>query len=97
MKTPTDQQIKAEIKALQELKKTIPKKTFFGDDNHERLDAQIEVLENRMTEKQIENRFYVDETSEDYHEGDNDLWSHAGEAHRWMVGEDKEAPSSGWK
>lgn len=97
MEKPTDKQIADEIAALNALKTTVPKITMFGDNNHERIDAQIEVLEKRMTEKQVEQRFYIDETTEDYQDGDNDLWSNAGEAQRWMMGEEDESPSTGWR
>lgn len=97
MKLRTNKELNDEIAALSALKTTIPKMTMFGNNNHEKLDAQIEVLEQRMTEKQVEQRFYQDESDDLYQDGDNDLWSNAGDAHRWMIGEEDESPSSGWK
>jgi hypothetical protein len=98
LKPKTQQEIDAEIKALRELKTTVPKKTFFGDDNHEKLDAQIETLEKRMTKAQAEQRWYVDESAEEYSDGDNELYFEVCAAIEWMNGDpDQDAPSEGWR
>ncbi len=58
------------------------------------LQAGIRVLEDRMTEKQIEREYYVDETMEDYSDGDNDLYNALMLVRSWMNGEEGyDAPS----
>ena len=60
----------------------------------EHLEAQRLVLSARMTEKQVERTWYEDETSSEYEEGDNETWSVADMAYRWMSGEEGyDAPS----
>lgn len=45
---PTDKQIAAEIKALKACKLYAPKRTAFGDDNHRKIDLQIEYLQGQI-------------------------------------------------
>ena len=51
------------------------------------LQAQIRVLENRMTDAQIEHEYYCHETAADYEDGDNDVYHQAQLALSWMNGE----------
>jgi hypothetical protein len=90
----TTRQINAEAKALRKLKPRVPAKTYFGEDNHAAIDAQIEVLEKQLTEKQIETRWYQDETAEEFRDGDNRLWDEARYARSWIDGDESDAPSS---
>jgi len=60
------------------------------------LQATIRTLEDRLTELQIENEYYVDETMSDYSEGDNDLYNSLMLVRYWMDGkEGYDAPSKG--
>jgi hypothetical protein len=53
----------------------------------EGLVAVLKVLTDCMTAEQVELKFYEDETTEDYREGDNDLWVQADRAACWLAGE----------
>lgn len=66
----------------------------WNEATREQLEAQRLVLSARMTEKQVERTWYEDETSSEYKEGDNETWSVADAACRWMSGEEGyDAPS----
>lgn len=58
----------------------MPETNAFGENNWEKIDAQIAVLEGRATADD----FYSDETSDEYEDGDNDVWASAEEAEEWM-------------
>lgn len=94
MNRPTQEQITAEIAKLREIKPRVRRSSAFGDDHHAAIDAQVEVLEDRMDEDQIYDR---SEMAEDdigfYSENTRDQ---ALEARRWMRGEQDTAPSAGW-
>lgn len=80
----------AKIYALME------KKDRFNNETMEQFRAQVEVLDGRMTEKQIESRWYRDESDEDYTDGDNDLYHELIRTMHWMRGDKGyEAPSEG--
>jgi hypothetical protein len=53
---PTPQEIKAEIEKLREIKPTIPRESKFGDNYHDAIDAQIEVLEKGVSAEAIGDR-----------------------------------------
>ena len=82
-------EVKAEIKRLQEMKPFVRKTTHFGDDNHERIDAQIRVLEEAMDEDDIWNEWPEEEEHQD-------IRSQAEYALRWSEGEEKDSPSKDW-
>ena len=46
----------AMIKKLQEQKSTVPKHSFFGDDNHRAIDYQIKVIKEELSEDDIYDR-----------------------------------------
>jgi len=93
---PTDAEIKAEIKALRELQPHVRRTNAFGDDNQEAIGAQIYVLEQRMDNDELYDRYEPrDDNREDTSEH---KLEHALDAHRWMTGEgDGEKPSDGWR
>lgn len=96
---PNQQQIETEIATLKAIKPKVRKHTAFGDNNHDAIDAQIEVLEGRMTEAKVFDRFESsgsDDCDYDENRGERAL-DMALEAFRWMDGENEEAPSVGWK
>ncbi len=101
---PTKAQIKAEIKKLKAMKPFIPVKSYFGDNNHDSLDAEAATLEEDLSKDQIMERYLPDEDkdpdADDDHENGRtfDIESSAREARNWMDGErDSEPPSEGWK
>lgn len=90
MKTPkTKEQIDAEIVALKELRDKIPKTSFFGDDNVAAIDAQIKVLERKMTDNEVYKEFGDDGFDDDH---SDDFSQHALDAALtaadWLVGEE---------
>lgn len=78
-------QIETEIKALQACKSYVPHFTVFGDDNHAKLDLQIEYL-----------RGEIDIDANEWHDYTDDEQSSILEAECWKAGESDESPSSGW-
>lgn len=94
MKTPP--QIAAEIARLMALKPRVPKHTMFGDSNHEQIDAQLEVLESRMSDDAIFDR------GDEEKAGEEEAWSEAVvsaalEASRWLREENEPPPSASWE
>jgi hypothetical protein len=68
----SENEINAEIAALRKAL-ALPKR---WNDRARNLIAQtIVVLEKRRTAEEIERDYYVDETMEDFHEGDNDVYN----------------------
>lgn len=85
-KLRTEDEIKRQIAGLEKMKETLPEKSFFGDNNWEKIDAQIAVLK---SEKEPDD-YYQDEHSEDYQDGDNDLYFEADRAYQWLHGDEDE-------
>ncbi len=67
---------------------------MFGDDNHERIDAQIRVLEERMSEDDVYVKIDGDPENPDRA---SDIWANAREAATWLAGQADEPPSDAWK
>lgn len=78
-------EIAAEIAALEACKTYIPHRTYFGEDNHARVDLQIEVL-----------RGEIDVTAEEFNDYSEEQQSEILAAHDWMNGDRDESPSSDW-
>jgi hypothetical protein len=87
---PTEKEIIAEMKKLDKMKPKVRRRSMFGDDNHEAIDAQLHVLSNKLTESDIYAN-YEDEESDNTHVLDSAL-----DAYRWMQGEEV-APSESWE
>lgn len=79
-KMRTQDEIRRQVELLENKKINLPRLNAFGDSNWEKIDAQIEVLEGRATPDD----FYIDETSDEFEDGDNDVWSAADEAAEWL-------------
>jgi hypothetical protein len=92
---PTEDEVKAEIARLKEMKPKVRRKTAFGDDNWEKIDAQIRVLEEDMDEDAI----YAAWGDDNDPEHNLDLIHNAREAREWLDGVETppELPSDGWK
>jgi hypothetical protein len=90
MKAPTPKAIKAEIALLEKMKPHVQHFSMFGDDNHEKIDAQIEVLRDNLDQ---------DDIDEQWGEGEKDMEIRmsAERAMNWRDGENnEEPPSEGW-
>jgi len=105
-KEPTKKQIEAEIKKLSEMKPNVKRTSIFGDNHHDAIDAQIEVLKNRLTEDEVYDRFPSMEELEDRanhgEEVDDEGYpsnviDEAIYAAQWLAGESEDKISDGWK
>lgn len=98
MRTPKE--IKSEINTLRTMKPTVRKSSIFGDDHHNAIDAQIEVLETKKSTDAIYDRWEAmedDDINLDDGRAENVLEA-ALDARRWMDKEKgTEAPSENWK
>ena len=89
MTKPTDAEIASEIATLKKMKPTVLRSSVFGDNHHAAIDAQVQVLSDRMDENESEDAFGDD--------SDN-IRSAARDAAMWLAGEaENGAPSEGWK
>ena len=88
----TRKQIQAEIDKLEDIKPTVLRTSFFGDNYHDAIDAQIEVLENDMDDDDI----YNNQDSEEWAQNVVDA---ALEARQWRDDESEKdfVPSESWK
>lgn len=78
----TQQEIERQIEGLKKMKATLPKKSMFGDDNWAKIDAQISILDGSKRP----DHYYNDESSEDYQDGDNEIYFEADAAEQWLNG-----------
>lgn len=85
-KAKTQKEIDRQIEGLKKMKTTLPEFSFFGDSNWEKINAQLDVLEG----KREPDNFYKDEHSEEYEDGDNDIYFAAVEAQDWLDGQRKD-------
>lgn len=91
MRTPEEVQV--EVGKLIALKPKVRNFTFFGDNNRNAIQAQIDVLKDGMDEGDIYDMGSEDADGEwTQHEVDSAL-----EARRWLDEEEDEAPSVGWE
>jgi hypothetical protein len=97
MKKPNAKQIEAEIETLRTMKPTVLMESMFGDNHHDAIDAQIDVLANGLTEDDIYDIFVPLE--EDPLKGCADNVRDAMlEAAQWVNGESEDgAPSKNWE
>ena len=89
MITRTTREISVEREKLIEMKPRVRQTSAFGDDNHDAIDAQIEVLNCHMSE---------DRVYREYQDGESHVFDSALEAAEWMAGEnDGGSPSEEWE
>lgn len=82
----TKEQIDRQIEGLKKMKDWLPEFDMFGNGNWEKIDAQLDVLE----DKKEPDDFYVDESAEEYQDGDNDVYFEATRAADWLDGSEKD-------
>lgn len=91
----TQDQIAAEIARLRELKPRVPRGTDFCEDSVKAIEAQIAVLENRLSIDEILDRELLDPSHADYFtEEQRDM---AFDPRLWLDGADLERPSHCWQ
>jgi t-SNARE complex subunit (syntaxin) len=86
---PSITEVRQEIAALRECLTFVPRHNFFGEDNHRKIERQIEVLVDGNT---LDDVYATIDDDEGPSSGDEA----ALEAARWLDGANEEAPSSGW-
>ena len=88
LKRPTQAAIDKEIATLVEMKPKVRKFSAFGDNHHEAIDAQLEVIRQEVQEEDFD----------DSYEDDADHVRDAAQrALDWMQGITEETPSDEWK
>ena len=84
----TGKEIAAEIAKLKKMKPNVRKTNMFGDNHHDAIDTQVDVLERKLTPVRCWDEFV----------GDSDnVQSAANEAAEWLAGSTDDLPSDGWK
>lgn len=73
----TKEEVDRQIDGLKKMKSTVPEFSKFGDNNWEKINAQLDVLEDLKE-------------PDDFYIGHNDVYNAAVEAEEWMNGEDNE-------
>ncbi len=94
---PTSEQIAAEIALLQAVHPKVPTHSFFGDDNRAAIDAQIRVLQERMSLDEVHHTFGELTADGDFSQNTLDG---ALTAHDWLNGglaADEASPAFGWE
>lgn len=86
MPKKTQLEIDAEIARLEEARTFAPARTMFGDDNHAKIDRQIEYL-----------RGDIDTTADEWNDFSEAEQSAILEAQGWEENQIDEAPSEGWE
>lgn len=82
MARPTDEEVMLEIATLIELKPLIRRRNFFGEDNHEAVQAQIDALSENMDEDAAYKRWGEDAFIDPF-EYDEVILNHALDAIGW--------------
>lgn len=84
-------EIKTEIKTLRKMQPNVRKTSIFGDNHHDAIEKQIEVL--------LDDSIGPDEIYDEHDTGDitENVKSAAIEAIDWREGDSDDAPSEDWK
>jgi hypothetical protein len=88
--------IQDQISKLQDMKPNVRKTSSFGDNHHDAIDAQVDVLRNKLTLSKVEQHYAVDDTNED-DERSESVYEAAVEANEWLFERTDVLPSDGWK
>jgi hypothetical protein len=88
MKKPTPKQILDQIKVLNKIKPTVRQSSMFGDNHHDAIDAQIEVLKHNLTEQMIDDRsaFEDEDDYDDPNKWKTNVREAASAARTWLDG-----------
>lgn len=97
MKTAAE--ITAEFDKLVDLKPKVRRFTAFGDDNHQAIEAQLEVLDKRLSKDEIYDQFGLTGDDDiDADEGrDEHTLDNALQALNWIEGDSDTSPSEDWR
>jgi hypothetical protein len=92
MTQKSQEEITAEVEALERVKPNVRRYCKFGDDRHAAIDAQVAVLKGRMSRDDIA-RIYGDKSATGF---EYNVLDEANRAYRWLSGEEYAAPSAEW-
>lgn len=84
----TGKEIAAEIAKLKKMKPDVRKTNMFGDNHHDAIDAQVDVLERKLT---------LDQCWDEFADARENVQECAREAAEWLVGDTDDLPSKEWK
>lgn len=87
------------INRLRKVRDKVPARTYFGEDNHEAIDAAIAVLDEKLDEDEAYGRFEPgddDDLNADEGRSDHAL-ENARSAAQWLHCEDDDDPATGWE
>jgi hypothetical protein len=87
----TKQQIEEEVERLKSMKTRVIHYTITGEDNHAAMEAQIEVLQKRMTQEDVDLAF-----GDPFDDEESNIYANAQQAYNWMVEDDESLPSFKW-
>lgn len=85
-KTPDVKQIALEIAGLEGIKPTVRRASFFGDNHHDAIDAQITVLLERLSVYDVDDRGDADEWADNVKSAGHD-------AANWLTGDFTDYPT----
>jgi hypothetical protein len=99
---PTDVDIEMEIATLFQMKPKVTRASKFGDNHHDAIDAQLEVLKKRLSTYGAEDAYPLEQGEDgedDFVPGVHEnVYSAAQEAARWLAGEEQAIPpTENWK
>lgn len=89
------EEIQEEIATLKKIRPTVRRQSMFGDDHHDAIDGQLDVLENLWDEDEVCDR--CDNAAEDEPHSAENVRDSMLEAVHWLHEETDERPSEGWK
>lgn len=75
----------------------IPRTTFFGDDNHAAVDAQITVLSDLLSEDEVLDRTQTEDMDDAEKEWTQRTGDCARDAALWLAGDEQNPPSKDWQ
>ena len=93
------EQVEQELAKLREMKPKVRRRTMFGDNNHEAIEAQIEVLDEDLTDDDVYDRLITEdeETGDTEGEWTQHVVDAALRVIQWRDGEEEESPSKSWE
>jgi hypothetical protein len=101
IKKPTPKVVAENIAWLKANKAKIPRYNAWGDDNWAKIEAELEVLEQDLSEEEIDNRSHFEDEDDADAEDDSKDWTFvqresAQFTRQWLDGDEDIPPSENW-
>ena len=93
----TDAQIGEQINRLKAVRKKLPRLNAFGENIHDKIEAEITVLEERLTEDDCWDRTAEEGSDDDSKEWEWCVGESARDAAMWLAGDTEDEPAQGWE